>query len=212
MARRTSSTAAPRAAIRPARLIERNDSGLITRVHNRILNIAGARSRGIDIEAGWRTAVHWLGGAESLALRGFVTRTLESSTTDANGTRLDRAGQTGLFGGAPRLQATLSMAYERGPLNVGVQQRYVSSGTYDATFGPADLARRHVRAAAYTTLRVGLTPRGGHGMTWYLNIQNLFDSGPPRSGDWGFGGSIPTNEGLFDVLGRRFVAGVRLDL
>jgi hypothetical protein len=34
---------------------------------------------------------------------------------------------------------------------------------------------------------------------------------PPRSGDWGFGGSIPTNEGLFDVLGRRFVLGVRLE-
>jgi iron complex outermembrane recepter protein len=193
-------------------LIERSETGLITRVHNRIRNIAGARSRGIDLEVGWRTPLHWFGGAESLALRGFVTRTLESSTTDASGNRIDRAGQTGLFGGAPRLQATLSMAYERGPLNIGLQQRYVSSGTYDATFAPTDLARRHVRAAAYTTLRLGLTPRGGHGTTWYLNIQNLFDSRPPRSGDWGFGGSIPTNEGLFDVLGRRYVAGVRLDL
>jgi len=193
-------------------LIERSETGLITRVHNRIRNLAGARSRGIDLEIGWRTPLHWFGGAESLALRGFVTRTLESSITDATGNRIDRAGQTGLFGGAPRLQATLSLAYERGALNVGLQQRYVSSGTYDATFGLPDLARRHVRAAAYTSLRLGLTPRNGHGTTWYLNIQNLFDSRPPRSGDWGFGGSIPTNEGLFDVLGRRYVAGVRLDL
>ncbi|MBK9251524.1 MAG: TonB-dependent receptor [Proteobacteria bacterium] len=193
-------------------LIERSDSGLITRVHNRILNIAGARSRGIDLELGWRTPLAWFGGAESLAARAFVTRTLESSTTDATGTRNDRAGQTGLFGGAPRLQATLSVAYERGPLNVGIQQRYVSSGSYDATFGAADLADRHVRAATYTTLRLAFSPRGGRGTTWYLNIQNLFDAAPPRSGDWGFGGSIPTNEGLFDVLGRRFVAGVRLDL
>jgi outer membrane receptor protein involved in Fe transport len=191
-------------------LIDRSDTGLITRVHNRILNIAGARSRGIDLEVGWRTPLSWFGGGESLALRTFVTRTLESSTIDATGARIDRAGQTGLFGGAPRMQATLSAAYERGPLNVGLQQRYISSGSYDATFGPQDLAGRHVRAAAYTTLRLGLTP-GGRGITWYASVQNLFDSRPPRSGDWGFGGSIPTNEGLFDVLGRRFTAGVRLD-
>ena len=192
-------------------LIERSDAGLITRVHNRVLNIAGARSRGIDLELGWRTPLNWLGGGESLAVRAFVTRTLESSTTDAAGNRSDRTGQTGLFGGAPRLQATLSLAYERGPLNVGVQQRYVSSGAYDTTFGAADLAQRHVRDATYTTLRLAVTPRNSSGITWYLNIQNLFDSPPPRSGDWGFGGSIPTNEGLFDVLGRRYVAGVRFE-
>jgi outer membrane receptor protein involved in Fe transport len=191
-------------------LIDRSDSGLITRVHNRILNIAGARSRGIDVEAGWRTALQWLGGGESIALRAFVTRTLESSTIDATGARIDRAGQTGLFGGAPRMQATLSVAYERGPLNVGLQQRYISSGSYDATFGPQDLATRHVRAAAYTTLRLSLTPRA-RAITWYASVQNLFDSRPPRSGDWGFGGSIPTNEGLFDVLGRRYIAGLRLE-
>jgi hypothetical protein len=143
-------------------------------------------------------------------VRLFANRALESATIDATGTRIDRAGQTGLFGGAPRLQANMSLAYERGPLKLELRQRYISSGSYDATYGPLDLADRHVRDATYTGLRAGWTPRGGN-TTWFLNIQNLFDSPPPRSGDWGFGGSLPTNEGLFDVLGRRYVLGVRLE-
>jgi hypothetical protein len=70
-------------------------------------------------------------------------------------------------------------------LNVGIQQRYVSSGSYDATFGAADLADRHVRAATYTTLRLAFSPRGGRGTTWYLNIQNLFEAAPPTLGRLG---------------------------
>ena len=190
-------------------LIDRNDTGLITRVHNRILNLAEARSRGIDLELSWRTPLHWFGGAESLAMRLFANRALESATIDATSTRIDRAGQTGQFGGAPRLQANLSVAYERGPLQLGVQQRYISSGSYDATYGPQDLADRGVRAASYTTLRLGWRPRGD--LTWYLNVHNLFDSPPPESGDWGFGGTLPTNEGLFDAVGRRFVMGIRIE-
>jgi len=190
-------------------LIDRNDTGLITRLHNRFLYLAEARSRGIDLELSWRTPLHWFGGAESLAMRLFANRALESATIDATSTRIDRAGQTGQFGGAPRLQANLSVAYERGPLQLGVQQRYISSGSYDATYGPQDLADRGVRAASYTTLRLGWRPRGD--LTWYLNVHNLFDSPPPESGDWGFGGTLPTNEGLFDAVGRRFVMGIRIE-
>jgi len=190
-------------------LIERADTGLITRVHNRILNLAETRSRGIDLELSWRTPVEWFGGAESLAVRLFANRALESATIDATSTRIDRAGQTGLFGGAPRLQANLALAYERGPLQLGLQQRYISSGSYDATFGPEDVADRRVAAASYTTLRLGYRPAPR--LTVYLNVHNLFDSPPPESGDWGFGGTLPTNEGLFDVIGRRYVAGLRYE-
>src|SRR5690606_24934559 len=193
-------------------LIERSeDGGLITRVNNLVLNIASARSRGLDIEMSWRRAVDWLGGSESVALRLFANRTLESSTTDAGGERTDRAGQTGLFGGAPRFQSSLSLAYERGPLRLALNQRYISSGSYDATYGPADIDERHVRAAAYTAAQVSWRPSTLRGTRVYLNVQNLFDADPPIAPDWGFGGSIPTNEGLFDVLGRRFVLGVRFE-
>jgi iron complex outermembrane receptor protein len=192
-------------------LIVRDEAdGLIKRVNNLVLNIAGARSRGIDLELSWKRMVDWFGGG-SVALRLFANRTLESSTTNAAGMRIDRAGQTGLFGGAPRFQSNLSLAFERGPLRVGVQQRYVSSGSYDATYGPGDIDQRRVRAASYTSAQVGWQPPGLGGTRIFLNVQNLFDEDPPIAPDWGFGGSIPTNEGLFDVIGRRVVFGLRYE-
>lgn len=193
-------------------LIERGPGGLITLVNNLVLNIAGARMRGIELELSWRRDVDWLGGDESVALRLFGIRSLESSTTDSQGVRTDRVGQTGLFGGAPRFQSQLWLAYERGPWRLALQQRYVSSGSYDSTYGPGDIDKRRVRAAATSALNVTWRPSRWPGSRVFLNVQNLFDADPPIAPDWGFGGSIPTNEGLFDVLGRRFVAGVRFEL
>lgn len=193
-------------------LIDRSDTGLITRIYNRVLNVAGARARGIDLELSWRRAVSLLGGGESVAVHLFANHAIESTSIDATGSRVDRTGQTGLVGGAPRLQANLSVAYERGPVELTLQQRYTSSGLYDATLGPADLDQLRVRAAAYTSLRLGLRlgpGTGKSGPTLFFNVQNLFDAAPPRAPDWGFGGSLPTNESLFDVVGRRFVAGLR---
>jgi iron complex outermembrane receptor protein len=193
-------------------LIERDaPSGQITRVNNVVLNIAAARSRGMDLELSWRRRVAWFGGGEAIAVRLFANRTLESSTTDPSGVRTDRAGQTGLFGGAPRFTGTLSAAYERGPWRMALQQRYVSSGSYDATYGPADIDDRHVRAAAYTTFNVNWRPPRWSGARMYINVHNVFDAAPPIAPDWGFGGSIPTNEGLFDVLGRRYMLGMRFE-
>lgn len=190
-------------------LIERSaETGLITRVSNRILNLERARSRGIDMELSWRGMVDWFGG-DSLAVRLFANRTLESSTTNAIGQLVDRAGQTGLFGGAPRLQANLSIAWARGPLQLALSERYISSGSYNATYSTADIDRRHVRSAAYTALQASWRLMPGSDLRLYFNVQNVFDEAPPIAPDWGFGGSMPTNEGLFDVLGRRYVLGVR---
>lgn len=193
-------------------LIDRDTgSGLISQVNNLVLNIAAARTRGVDVEATWRRPVAWFGGGESISARLLANRNLESSVTDAAGTKTDRNGQTGLFGGAPRFQANLSLAYERGPLQMIVQERYTSSGSYDATYGPADIDDRHVRAMATTALHFSWRPDPRRDLRFYLNVQNVLDANPPIAPDWGFAGSLPTNEGLFDVLGRRYVLGVRFE-
>lgn len=190
-------------------LIERGAaSGLIQRVNNPVTNVTEARSRGIDVELSWRQPLQLLGGDESLALRMFANRTLESSVTGISGVKVDRAGQTGQVGGAPRWQANFSLAYWRGPLHVTVQQRLISAGSFNATLGAGDLDDNRVSGAAYTTLRASWDFRRWRGLTAYAHVGNLFDRNPPRAADWGFVGSLPTNESLFDVLGRRFVLGV----
>ena len=75
-----------------------SDSNIIQLVNNLVLNVAGARSRGIDLELGWRQPVDLFGGDESLAVRLFANRVLESSVTGATDAKIDRAYQTGIVG------------------------------------------------------------------------------------------------------------------
>jgi len=186
-------------------------TGLITSVTNTFQNIAEARSRGIDAELSLRRRISLFGGAEGVALRVFANRTLESSTTNVGQPTVDRAGQTGLPGGAPRWQTNLTLAYERGPLQLTLQERVISAGTYSATYGRGSIDDNRVGGAAYTNLRVswrfGADPQS---LLLFANVSNLFDRDPPLAADWGFVGSIPTNEGLFDVIGRRYLLGLRL--
>jgi outer membrane receptor protein involved in Fe transport len=177
-----------------------------------VLNVAGARSRGIDLELSWRRPLDFLGGDESLAVRLFANRVLESSVTGATGLTIDRAYQTGAVGGAPSWQANMSISYRRGPLQLALQQRLISGGKFNATLGPEDIDDNRVSGAAYTNLRASWQSTQLPGVSFHAQISNLFDQDPPRAPDWGFIGSMPTNESLFDVLGRRYAIGFTYDL
>ncbi len=186
-------------------------SGLITHVDTSFLNVAEARTRGVDAELSLRRRVTWFGGSEAVALRILATRTLEMSTTQLDAVPIDRAGQTGLPGGAPRWQANASLAFEHGPLQLTVQQRLISAGTLDATYGSGRIDDNRVGGAAYTNLRGSWRfDREPYSLLLFANVVNVFDRDPPLAPGWGFVGSWHTNEGLFDVIGRRYTLGLRL--
>ncbi|MEO6185207.1 MAG: hypothetical protein ABIP38_10940, partial [Steroidobacteraceae bacterium] len=138
-------------------------------------------------------------------------RTLAMSETGLTGIKVDRSDQTGMVGGAPAWQANMSVAYRRDSLQLTLHERLISSGRYSATLGSADIDNNHVAAAAYTNLRGSWSLRQVPGLTFYAQASNLFDHNPPRAPDWTFIGSAPTNESLFDVLGRRYVIGFTYD-
>ena len=193
-------------------LIARSPDGMINRISNPLLNIDQSRSRGLDVELAWRTPVDWFGGAESLALRLLGNLAFESSTlSDATIARVDRVGQTGVAGGVPRWQANLSLAYRRDALQLAVHERFTGRGRYNATYGPADIDDNTVAGVATTDLRAEWQ-LGSPRWSVFAHVANLFDRAPPDAPDWGFGGSIATNESLFDPLGRRYTIGVRLEL
>jgi iron complex outermembrane recepter protein len=187
------------------------NTGLIDQVNNTFLNVAEARSNGVDMEASYRRPIEWFGGGESLAVRAFATFTNELSTTNAGAPKVDRVGQTGLIGGAPRWQANLAVNYTRGPLSLVAQERFIGHGTYNSTYTAADIDDNSVGSAAYTNLRLSydIAPYSTD-MTLYANVTNLFNEDPPNAASWGFMGSSYTNESLFDVLGRRYSLGVRM--
>ena len=174
---------------------------------NEVRNVTAARSRGVDVEAAWRNGVRLFGGAESLAVRLLGNYSLESTV---NG--VDRVTQTGLGGGAPRWQANLSIAYRRDSLQLSIHEQVIADGIYNIQYGPEDIDDNTIGGVAYTDLRANGGRAASMASTLVAHVTNLFDRSPPAVPDWGFGGSLATNESLFDPVGRRYGVGFRLEL
>lgn len=195
-----------------ALIIRNPTSGLITEVINTFQNIDGARTRGVDVEASYSTPVSFFGRSENLSVRAFAGFVHELSTTQAGAAPNDRAGQTGLGGGAPDWQGMLTATYRIGPVSTSLTHRYISDGSYDALWDETDINVNRVSSAAYTNIRLSysLNVLEGSGEI-FANVNNAFDRDPPLAPSWGFTGSNHSNYALFDKMGRRYTIGLRFD-
>ncbi len=188
-------------------------TGLITEVLDTYFNLGAANNEGIDLETVYRSDVNWLGGDESISARLLVSWLLETSTTNVNGVVTETTGQIGL-GSAPDSRATFNVTYRKGPFSLFLQERYISGGVYDVDWVEGvDIANNTQGSVMYTDARVAYDfggPRGGD-WTAFFNVTNVFDRDPAFVPGWSsFSGTgYGTNEGLYDTLGRRFVAGIR---
>jgi outer membrane receptor protein involved in Fe transport len=202
--------------------IDRGADGFISTLYNLFINTAEARGRGVDFELSYARPVSLFSGDEHIRARLLASYVKELSTTQVGQPKVDRAGQTGLggaatgstLGGAPDWQGTFSLSYQRGPFEATVEERFIDSGTYDATYDEGiDIDDNSVASTALTNLEVsykGGLRESGEWQT-YLNVTNLFDRDPPLVATWGFTGSTQTNSSLFDVYGRRYNLGVRFN-
>jgi hypothetical protein len=67
----------------------------------------------------------------------------------------------------------------------------------------------HVGAIWYTDFHITYTPASRRKTEFYFNIDNLLDQNPPVVPSFSqMGGTGPTNLGLYDQIGRRFVVGM----
>jgi outer membrane receptor protein involved in Fe transport len=198
-------------------LISRDSDGAINEIRNVFINIAQAKTRGIDIETFYNRPITLFGGNETLRVRAFATYVAENSTiAQAGAPKIDRAGQTGPAGagggnnGAPDWQANVSLGYSNGGFSASIQERYISSGMYNSTYTAADINDNTVDAAYYTNLRLGFESElnNGTGYEIYANVTNLFDADPPLAPGFIFTGTSHTNTTLFDTIGRRYNLGV----
>jgi outer membrane receptor protein involved in Fe transport len=186
-------------------------------VRNTFLNVAQAKAVGIDFETSFTRDIHLFGGPESMRLRLLASWLGENSMSFAHGPKIDRAGQTGGsnngFAAFPDVQLTATLTYGRGPLQVYLQGHYIDSGSVDSTLKQGiDIDDNTVPSVFYTDLLLSYTrPFGAGSWELYGHIENLFDRDPPRAADFtDFNGATDTNESLFDVLGRRYTAGIRV--
>jgi outer membrane receptor protein involved in Fe transport len=194
----------------------RDSTGAIDRIERPSLNVGRTRASGQDIELRYKVpgdaVLDGLGG--DITFRLAATHASELQSFLPGVIRPDLAGQ--IRGGIPQWTGSLSMAWDRGPVSLFVQERLIGSGDLDRTLGPANLdpAQNRVAAVSYTTVTGA----------WRFNVQeteielsatvnNLFDVDPPSApGAFFFHGSSPTANSHYDIIGRRFTVALRAAL
>ncbi len=186
----------------------------ITNVQNIYTNLGSAKNEGIDFEAIYTTDISLLGGDESLTGRFLATHLLENSTTTDTGTTRDTTGE--IVSADLDWRSTLGLTYRNGPFSLYMQGRYLSGGIVDIDYVEGvDIMNNHQGSVIYTDARVAydFEAFNNTGFQVFLNVTNLLDRDPPLVPTWSsFSGSgFGTNEGLYDTLGRRFVAGLRFE-
>ena len=167
-------------------------------------------TKGFDIDASYRVHI----GEGLFTARLYATRLTSFKTQLALGQPLveyagyNAAGSGGVTGGLPRWKGNLSLNYEVGPLNIFVQENYISS----LKFGPVQVyVDPNIKAFYTTDLTVTYKLKAfGAGTELFGTVTNLFDKTPPLVYPTSVpGAGLSTIVGLYDVTGRAFVLGAR---
>ncbi len=189
----------------------------ITKVYNRRINVAVQKAQGIDFESNWRTSL--LG--RQFSLRGLVTyqphliySTPPLATNDQAGVSFN---DTYGLNPTPVWKASVFMHYNvTDSLAVDLSERWRSAMVWSAD--PDRLVGiGGVDSVAYTNMNLSYNMRNALGqVNVYLNVQNLFNTDPPASGNPGqqLNPGLTSNGFAFgdDVVGRYYSLGVRLRL
>jgi outer membrane receptor protein involved in Fe transport len=189
-------------------------------VQNPLLNLNQLKTSGWDFEASYTVPLPALTG--SLQARVLATHIAHLTTVTPQGIATDRAGQNGspvsTVSGVPDWQTTAYLTFTGARFSAQAQLRYISSGVRDVTLvGPGQLGYSTTLAnstnlnkiPAYYYMNINaqyeVLKSGRHSVQLFGAINNLFDKDPPIAPS-SFG---PTNNVLYDVIGRTFRAGVR---
>ena len=190
--------------------------GDINRVDNLYVNAANQRVNGFDIELNY-SGIN-VGRAGTLSWRLLGTRLNENSITFPNTPKDERAGEVGgFFGGysLPKNKVTTSLQYAHGPVSVFLQERFIGGGVMSRHYVTGvNIDNNHVDSVTYTDLTFNFSGGKSGSTPWqfYFTANNLFNTAPPATypqlGRTGVGGP---NSVLYDTIGRRFVAGIRVN-
>lgn len=200
------------------------DNNKITLVGNQFVNVARSQVEGVDAEVSYRSDLNLFGGDESIATRLFATLLLDRSDIGATGavTRFDGltglAPDTGAAGQFPKFKATGNFTYSNGPFRAFFQGRVIGAGRRTYRIGTVkavesiNIADNSVPAVFYLDTRLSYRlDIGGSEVEVFVAATNLLDKDPPVTGTFSAftGYAAQANTQLFDVLGRRFTAGVK---
>jgi outer membrane receptor protein involved in Fe transport len=200
--------------------VTRNPQGIITSIVNPNLNLNTLITRGWDFEMDYTVPVL----AGDLNLRVLATLVNDLITVDTAGVAIDRAGQNGSGvsqpSGLPDYTINGFIGWSKGPLSTQVQIRHIPSGLFQVTnigphqegyspLLPNSVDDNLIEAVTYVNfnLQLQLVDDGNRTVELFGVVNNLFDRDPPNNAPSSFG---PTNNVLYDVVGRSFKGGIRI--
>ena len=196
--------------------ITRLSTGNIDTVSAPLLNLAERRVSGVDVQAMYDIDMPQFlslpGESASLDLRAVASWQFKDTTVPLAGAASIECA--GLFSGpcssdsvrlTPDFRAVMSASWRSGPALLRAEMQYIGDFSLSPLSGP--LVDDRLEPEVYVDLFGSIAPIDH--VEVFAGISNLFDNDPPIIGFAG-GGDSNTNPQLYDVLGRRFFAGVKV--
>jgi outer membrane receptor protein involved in Fe transport len=202
-------------------LVKLDGANNIIEVDRFFINFSHQFVEGVDFETAYHRSLHLLGGgAENLAVRLYASDLMRNATLTQFGTYDEWAGQVGTARSLPKQKFTLDVTYSNGPYALFVQGRYISHGILDHTLvqssvaipGVVTINNNRVGGMFYMDLNVSYTVPVPGDLSVWAEVQNALDRAPPQTpAIFGRTGANPGefNPQLYDIIGRRYVLGVR---
>ncbi|MGC4252212.1 MAG: TonB-dependent receptor [Sphingobium sp.] len=214
----------------------RGGRSVITQVNNQPFNFASQKARGIDFDLTYRLPLDKLSGSwdGALTFRGVATKFIENVLDNGITPPVDLVGDmrsgrtdTPALGSIPKWRFLGTVTLDKEPFSLSFTARGVSSGNINNTYiecssaCPASTANNptidynHVKGAWYFDASLTLRPPLPASPEIFFSIKNIANKDPaivarPPSGtSYGF---RPTQESIYDILGRQFRAGIRFKI
>jgi outer membrane receptor protein involved in Fe transport len=203
-------------------LIVRASPQLIQSIRLVNYNLASLVEKGLDLEASYRTRL----ADGQLAVRALATYVKELSYKNTpTSVAVDRAGEVAPIStngatnvGVPKWTATFSATYDRGPVSVYVQERYVeggaisnsyNTGKYNSPGAPITyIDNNRVSPRFYTDVTLRYRFGAEDATELFGTVNNLFNVDPPIAP---YQNALPlsSNGAYYDTIGRQYTVGLR---
>lgn len=179
--------------------ITRGADGRLQQVVNTPFNLASTKTRGADFELAYELPIVSDGSRVGIRLlASYVDRFVTN-----NGTSVQKLGRV-VGEAGPRWRGNASVSYDKAGFSSYFEALYVGKGIQNpsTTYDNPDIK-------AWMMFNLGVSYDLGHSTgrqtELFLKVDNMFDKAPPVAPT----SFLPTNYGVYDLIGRRFSAGAR---
>ncbi|RYD26392.1 MAG: TonB-dependent receptor, partial [Lysobacteraceae bacterium] len=189
-----------------------NSAGSLDEVNTSPSNSGGAKTSGVDVAVDWRSNLSSLGLAGDLTLHGAYTHLISGYNVPLPGSARDYfAGEVGTDIAAPRDKFSITSGYDIAGIGLTLTGTWLSQASLDDQLTgvrPGSDPQYRTRPQFYLDSQIRF--RTTDGFEFYVGGSNLLNNKPPFIADIGASAGQDTNSSIYDPLGRRYYAGVRM--